>query len=68
MDKHDRTIPERLASIEMKLDVMCERTAAFEKLIPQIIENSWWVGKIKWGCATIAIAGVVGGIVKYACS
>jgi len=64
----ERTIPERLAAIEVKLDIVCKRTAALDKLIPQIVENSWWIGKIKWGCATLVIVGVVGGIVKYACS
>jgi len=66
MDKHDRTIPERLASIEVKLDVVCKRTAALDELVPLIIENSWWVGKIKWAFVFIAVVGVIGGIVSYA--
>lgn len=64
----ERTIPERLAAIEVKLDVVCKQTSVLNDLIPKILENSWWIGKIKWGCATLAIVGVIGGIIKYACS
>lgn len=66
MDKRDRTIGERLAAIEIKLDIVCERTAALNKLVPMIIENSWWVGKIKWAFVFVAIVGVIGGVVSIA--
>lgn len=68
MEKQNRTIPERMASMEVKIDVVCKRTEILDELVPLIRENSWWVGKIKWGCATLVIVGVVGGIIKYACS
>ena len=64
----DRTIPERMAAMEVKLDIVCKRTAILDELIPLVRENSWWVGKLKWMFVFIAVAGVIGGIVAYKCS
>ena len=66
MGKHDRTTPERLAAIEVKLDVVCKQTSVLNELIPKILENSWWVGRLKWAFVFIAVVGVIGGIVTLA--
>jgi len=66
MDKHDRTTPERLAALEVKMDIVCKRTEVLDNLIPLIVENSWWVGKMKWAFVFIAVVGVIGGIVTIA--
>jgi len=68
MSKQDRTIPERLAAIEVKLDVVCLRTKKLDELVSQIIENTWWVGKIKWAFVFIVVVVIIGGIVSQICS
>ena len=62
----ERTIPERLATIEVKLDIICKRTERLSRFVPQIVENSWWIEKIKWGFVFITIVAVAGGIVTLA--
>jgi hypothetical protein len=66
MDTHDRTIPERLAAIEVKIDLMCKRTLVLDEIVPLVKENSWWIGKIKWGFVFITVVAVIGGLVTLA--
>lgn len=66
----NRTDSERLAAIEVKVSIMCKQMAhvhtKLDMIIPLVIENSWWVGKIKWAFVFIAVVGVIGGIVTFA--
>ena len=66
----ERTIPERLASIEVLVKINCKQTAALDgkldAIIPAVKENSWWIEKIKWGFVFITIVAVIGGIVTLA--
>lgn len=60
----------KFAILETKMDeVQDQNEKIFLKLdavCPAVMENSWWIEKIKWGFVFVAVVGVVMGIVSWA--
>lgn len=66
----NRTVPERLASIEVVTKLNCKQLTLLHNkvdlIVPSVKENSWWIEKIKWGFVFITIVAVIGGIITLA--
>lgn len=51
--EYEKHISPTLTKIWDKVNEMC----------PMVKENTFWVGKIKWGICFLAIVGVLGGLI-----
>ena len=66
----EKTIPERLASIEVTTKFNCKQLTSLHSkmdlIVPSVKENSWWIEKINWAFVFITVVSVIGGIVTLA--
>ncbi len=63
-------IGEQLVTLHLKTDIALTRLKRIETKLdtvyPKVIENSWWVNKLKLAIVAIAVTGVILGIVASA--
>lgn len=61
---------EKFAVLETQTNTIIKQNdAIFNKLntiCPQVMENSWWIEKIKWAFVIIATTGFILGVVSLA--
>lgn len=62
-------IRERLAKLETMMATVVEQNSCILKKIteiqPKVMENSWWIDKVKWAFVLLTVSGLGLGIIKF---
>jgi len=57
---------EHLIKLRVHMGIALKKLEKLEGIFPIVKDNAWWVNKIKIGVITLAVSGVLLGIVKIA--